>query len=389
MVPVERVIRQRQALSEIAAAAARQVALADLLEYAVQRAADGVGAEMAKIAAQQPDGGLLIIAGKNLQPEVAGAARLAGDRSNPAGQCVTEQRIVNIPDLRMTPEYRLPPLYRNHGVISTVNIPVMLSGGPFGVLEIDGVQPREFDELDLSFLIGIAGVIGEGVARVRREAALNEQLSARDILLREHHHRVRNQYHVLTSVLSRHARQAGTAEARERFLEVERRVFALASLYDHLLGADQRATVVLQDYLESLCAGLREFYASPEHRISIAFHRTGDVSASIDVASTLGLIVNELVANSVEHAFREPFPQHRQGEITICVEREPGGGTRMVVFDNGIGYRPNADDSVGMTTVRRLLAQIGALIERGSEGGTKWEIRVPPSVFRGAAPPGA
>lgn len=382
MVPIERVMRQRQAISEIGAAAARQVALPDLLDYAVERAADGVESEMAKIAALQPDGSLLIISGKNLKPGVAGSARVAGDPSNPAGQCISEGRIVTVPDLRACPQYRLPPLYAEHSVISTVNIPIMLGTGPFGVLEIDAVQPREFDALDLSFLIGIAGIIGEGVARVRREAALNEQLSARDILLREHHHRVRNQYFVLTSVLNRHSRQASAPDSREQFLAVERRVFALASLYDHLLGVDQHGTVILQDYLASLCASLREFYARPEHRISIAFHRTGDVPAAIDVASTLGLIVNELVANSVEHA----FPQGRGGEIRVCVEREPGGGIRMIISDNGIGYPPEADDAVGMTTVRRLLAQIGASIERSSDGGTRWDIRVPPSVLQPAPP---
>ena len=103
MAPVERVIRQRQAMSEIGAAAARQGALADLLEHAVQQAADGVQSEMAKIAALQSDGSLLIIAGKNLKPGVAGTARLAGDASNPAGECVSTARIVNIPDLAPTP----------------------------------------------------------------------------------------------------------------------------------------------------------------------------------------------------------------------------------------------------------------------------------------------
>jgi two-component sensor histidine kinase len=184
-------------------------------------------------------------------------------------------------------------------------------------------------------------------------------------------------------VLNRHARQASTPESRERFLAVERRVFALASLYDHLLGVDQDGTVVLQDYLESLCASLREFYGMAERGIALAFHRTGDVPMAIDVASTLGLIVNELVANSVEHA----FSQDRGGEITICVEREPDGFTRMIVSDNGIGYRPEADDAVGMTMVRRLLSQIGASLERRSaeaakSDGTKWEIRVPPSALQ-------
>ena len=57
----------------------------------------------------------------------------------------------------------------------------------------------------------------------------------------------------------------------------------------------------------------------------------------------------------------------------------------MVVSDNGVGYRPDAGDGVGMTTVRRLLTQIGASIERRVDGGTRWEIRVPQQVLQAAA----
>ena len=123
----------------------------------------------------------------------------------------------------------------------------------------------------------------------------------------------------------------------------------------------------------------------PEHGISIVYHCTGNVPAAIDVASRIGLIVNELVANSVEHAFRDPFPRDRSGEITIRVERDPSNGIGMMIADNGIGYRPDADDTVGMTTARRLVAQLGASLERISEGGTRWEIRVPSSVLQTAA----
>lgn len=372
LVPVERVIHQRKIAVEFGAGALRHVVLQDLIEHAVRSAANGVASEMAKIAALQPDGALLIIAGLCLKPGVVGVARLPGDRSNPAGQCLSERRIVNIADLRLHPEYRLPSLYADHGVVSTVNVPIMLSTGPFGILEIDAVQPRSFDELDLSFLIGIAGTIGEGVARVRREAALNEQLSAREILMREHHHRVRNQYQALTGVLGRHAREVRSPASRERFMEVEHRVFALASLYDHMLGADATGTVLLQDYVESLCASLREFYAMEGRKVSLDFRRTGEIPVGIDLASTLGLVINELVANSIEHAFR-----NRGGEILVCVAPDPSGGTRVVVSDSGSGYEPNASESIGMTTARRLLDQIGASIALSRERGTTWEIRVP------------
>ena len=371
-VAFSRVMRQRRAFVDVAAGALRHPALEELLDQSVARAADGVASGMAKIVALEPDGALRIIAGRNLHPGVAGNTRLPGDASNPAGQCVAERRIVNIPDLRLYPQYQLPPVYREHRVVSTANIPIMLDSGPFGLLEIDAVTPRSFDEVDLSFLVGIAGVIGEGVARVRREAVLNEELNAREILLREHHHRVRNQYQVLSSVLRTHARQAGTQDSRDRFLDVERRLFALASLYDHLLGADQGDSVELQHYMASLCSGMRDFYGLDERGISLVFRAGVSTALPIDTASMLGLIVNELVANSVEHAFGEAG-----GEISICVEAAPAGGTRLVISDNGRGYTPAQQDSTGMRTVHQLLDRLGATIEASGKGGAKWDIQVP------------
>jgi two-component sensor histidine kinase len=370
-VPLGRALRQRLAILEMEARALRYLTLEQLLDDAVRIAPQGVGVGMGKILALQPGGDLLIIAGFNLKPGVVGGATIKGDGSNPAGQCVVEQRVVAVSDLKRQSGYELPAILAEHGVVSTLNVPIIGHSGTFGVLEIDAAEPRDYDELDRSFLIGVAGVIGEGVERVNREGSLNRAVSAREALLREHHHRVRNTFQVLIGVLQNHAGQA--PDARARFEDVERRLFALASVYDHLLGVAEARTVVLQDYLAELCAGVRAFFALEERNISLVYRRTEPTAVDIDRATALGIIVNELISNSIEHAFSEAG-----GEITICAEAEVGGGVLLVVADNGVGYVPSQEETVGLNTIRRVLAQIGASLEFSVARGTTWKIRIPP-----------
>jgi GAF domain-containing protein len=135
----------------------------------LQIAADGVAAPMGKVLVRQPDGSLVVVAGHGLEPETIGQTAIPGDATNPAGECLVEARVVSIRDLRQRSDYQLPAVFTGHSISSTINVPIIVKTGAYGVLEVDATDPREFDSLDQSFLIGIAGIIDEGVERVRRE----------------------------------------------------------------------------------------------------------------------------------------------------------------------------------------------------------------------------
>ena len=372
-VALGRVLRQRLAMLEVDARALRYAELGRLLDEAVHLAAHGAETEMAKILVLQPDGDLLVAAGHNLKPGIVGHARVPPGCKDPASECLLARRVISVADLSRSSQYERIPLLTSHDVVSTVNVPILVASGTYGVLEVDATKPRDFDALDESFLIGIAGIIGEGAERVRREGSLNRALSARDVLLREHHHRVRNNYQVLIGALAKHGREVADADARDRFQQIQRRLFALASIYDHLVGAAGARTVMLQDYLLALCDSLREFYDLGAQAITLAFRADDNFLADVDVASALGVIVNELVANSVEHAFNEAG-----GRITVALERDATGGGHVSVADNGAGYRSSGAESVGLTTVRRLVSQIDGTLDLTSEAGTAWKVRVPP-----------
>jgi GAF domain-containing protein len=170
------------------------------------------------------------------KPGVVGRALAGADEGNPGGKSFATGRPVIFADLRAIQGLDLPDIYPDHGIVSTANVVIGGDRGrPWGVLEVDAPEARDFGQHDLDFLQGYANVMANAVRALRRSEALRAESDARAVLLREQQHRVRNNLMAVTAMLRDGERHATTADSRTRFGEVRGRVFALASLYDHLL----------------------------------------------------------------------------------------------------------------------------------------------------------
>lgn len=373
-VPLDRVIAHRAIFAELSATALLEPALDVLLAKACSVAARACHVPMAKILEHRPEeNAFLIIAGTGLDPDVVDHVRVRADASNPAGEAFATGRPVAVRDVRSQPAYHLPPVFAVHGVVSSANVPIIGLSGPYGVLEVDSREARDFDLLDLSFLASIAEIIADAIERVRRQAHLQALSEARLLLLQEHHHRVRNSYQVLIGRLHQHMRQATTKNSRRRFEEVSRRVFALASLYDHLVRTNTPGPLDLCRYLADLCRYMQEFY-SPEERSIELVAECPDLRLPFDVdtCTALGTVVNELVANALEHAFPKAG-----GRIEVRVAREEGSVV-LIVADNGVGFSEAEHETVGLGVADRLVAAAGGKLSRlPASEGTRWSIRLP------------
>jgi two-component sensor histidine kinase len=344
-----------------------------LLEKCCRVAAEGCMAPMAKVL-EHTGRELLIRATFGIDLGSAGTVRIADDPGNPAGEAFETGAPIIVGDVRRRPDYHLPPIYPRYGVVSTVNVPIVGVSGRYGVLEIDCTEEREFDALDISFLAGIAGTIADAVERVRRQSALQAAHDAREQLLREHHHRARNNYQVILGQLQLHALRATSEDSRRRFDEVERRVFAMASLYDYLVGSGlPEDRVDFCRYIADLCGRMREFYGTDEQRIELACHCPEvAVTFDIDTATAFGTVTNELVANAIEHAFGG-----KEGRIELRIEHD-GAGAALIVADNGAGFGQDAPKSIGLGLVHRLVQGAGGSMMRvPTETGTTWRIALP------------
>jgi two-component sensor histidine kinase len=247
---------------------------------------------------------------------------------------------------------------------------------PFGALEAGARGRRGFDRRDLDFLRGFAAVLAGALRALRRAAEARAESEAKSALLREQQHRVRNNLMAVAAMLQGGGRGVADETSRARFDAVRRRVFALASLYDHLLGAGLSGEETsLRGYLATLCAGAREFHDLATRGIALSFEASGDdPRLGVTACTALGVVVNELVANAVEHAFGPAG-----GCIAVGLRPNEHGRWAVTVADDGVGVRPGAEGGgVGLGLARRLAERAGASLALRSEPGrTVWAVLLP------------
>jgi two-component system, sensor histidine kinase PdtaS len=213
--------------------------------------------------------------------------------------------------------------------------------------------------------------------RVReRTAELESAVADRDILLREVHHRVKNNMQVLQSMIRMTARRV-PADSRAAFEELSRRIWAMGQVHNQVYATGAPSRLSLQDYLNRLC----EYMSQSFDRPGIRLHGTLEpVEVDLDAAIPLGLIAVECIQNAYKHA----FPGGRSGDIALELSHV-GDRAIMVVRDTGVGAAPEfLRKSTGLMLVEALVAQIGGTIAYEREAGTVVKVTFPPRQTRSA-----
>lgn len=207
-----------------------------------------------------------------------------------------------------------------------------------------------------------------------RARLLEESLAHRDALLREVHHRAKNNLQVISSLLYLQSRRSPAIA--EPLLELQARIRSMSEVYERLYSSDELSRIGLGDYLEELVLHVIDSYG----RSGVSLEAT-DLDRGIFVGSEtavpLGLIVTELVTNSLKHA----FPESGVGKIRLKSEARGGQLAALLVGDDGVGMREAAPGAarkgLGMQIVYALAKQIDAKIERVEGPGTVFMIRLP------------
>ncbi|MBU2547283.1 MAG: PAS domain S-box protein [Proteobacteria bacterium] len=204
-------------------------------------------------------------------------------------------------------------------------------------------------------------------AEERIRAALREK----DVLLKEVHHRVKNNMQVISSLLSLQAYKESSEEALKALRESRDRVAAMAMVHEALHESDSLAEIDLGRYITKLTYPLIESYSVALQRPTLTLDLERDLTVSPDFAIPCGLALNELVTNSLKYAFSPEV----EAEITISARSDPEGMIRLVISDNGRGLPEDLDwsrpGSLGLTLVRDLIErQLKGRIEMERKGGT-------------------
>jgi two-component sensor histidine kinase len=368
-------IRQRKAFADFGCYALREPDLDKVLTEAARLCAEGLGVHHAKVLEYRPGpNDLAVRAGVGWKPGIVGRAIARADMGDPSGRSLLTRKPIVIDDVNQPGAYSLPPIYPEHGIASAVNVVILGTDEVcFGILEADSTEPHRFGEDDVDFLQSYANVITGAVANLARLGALRRENEALIDLMREQQHRMRNNLQSIATHLRLNSSEASTADSRQRFETVERRVFALAALYAHLIGADLGGHVDLAAYLRDLVDSAGKFL-DDRTRITLAA-RIEPATAPVidaDAATALGTVVNELIANAAEHAFDD-----RGGRIEVRLTGDGRGRTLIEVADDGRGFRTDYSAGLGLSIVRRLVARAGATLTLDSQAGrTVWRIEL-------------
>ncbi len=216
-------------------------------------------------------------------------------------------------------------------------------------------------------MIGAIAVINEITERKIAEETLRAALSEKEVLLREIHHRVKNNLQVISSLISLQADTVQNEEVRDSFNEMQARVRSMALIHEELYQAQDLARVNFAEYINKLAAGLTQTYMfSPNISIQVDVE---EILLGVDTAIPCGLIVNELVTNALKYA----FPDGRKGVVNIELRTNSHNNYCLIVKDNGVGLPPEIDientSTLGMQLITILIRQLrGTLLVKSEEG---------------------
>ncbi len=212
---------------------------------------------------------------------------------------------------------------------------------------------------------------------VKTEAAAREK----EILLREIHHRVKNNMQILTSLLRLQSRRANSEEMRTVLQESESRIRSMGLLHEKLYQSESVSAIDMEGYLRTLTGELTRVNTPAGKRREIRIS-VRDILLGMDTALPCGLIVTELVSNALKYAFGEQI----DGIIYVSISKEMDGEFSMIVWDNGVGIPDDFDisrsQSLGMRLVTMLADQLNGKVSFSGHQGTRWEIKFRETAYK-------
>ncbi len=241
----------------------------------------------------------------------------------------------------------------------------------YGEISCVGLALPEYEGSD----IGTVGIIRDITQRRNEELKLKEDLRLKEILLKEIHHRVKNNLQVVSSLLSLQSSAIEDLAAREIFYDSQTQIQSMAMVHEQLYQSDDLQAIDAADYLSALTAYLfRSYEVDPENvRAEVDCEH---VHLSIDQAIPLALIVNELVSNSIKHGLARS-----SGVIAVLFRRTEGDRLTLEVHDSGHGlpdgFEMESLNSLGLQLVKALGEQLGGAFSWESRDGTRFVLQFP------------
>ena len=332
------------------------IALLDDSEKLIKTAESGLGKKFIPLLKQLKKGGIPACGIKALkQPDVVVTM-------DPTSEC-SDCPLSGMYGGRGTVTFRLEHEGKIYGLAS-VSIPAEFAA--------DKEEHALFKEVvsDLAFAIHN---IELGQIHRRDVEQIKASLKEKEVLLREIHHRVKNNMQIVSSLLRLQSAKAEDKKTQEIFRECQNRISTMAIIHEKLYQSKDLAKINFAQYIDRLAVHIYHSYGVDSNIIALKTDLE-EVFLDLNRAIPCGLIANELLSNSVKHA----FPEGKKGEICIKLYSDKKGTISLVVSNDGIGFPKDIDfrkaSSLGLQMVNDLTRQIDGTIELDRNGGTSFKV---------------
>ncbi len=285
-----------------------------------------------------------------------------------------QRRVVILPDTWQDPRWQRRPV--SACVRSWMGVPVVAQERVLGLLSLDKCEPGFYTPAFAELALAFANQAALAIENARLYAQALRDAQVKDTLLQEIHHRVKNNLHVISSLLELQADSVTDPAALAALGDSCHRIKTIALVHDKLYQSPDLSCVYMADYISS-----EVFYLFSVHRHSncdITPHlQVADLTLDISLAMPCGLIVNELVSNALKHAF-PPEMGCETGEIHVEFYADPPGHFTLIVRDNGVGLPPDFEQvehkSLGLQLLKLLTAQLEGTLEISGTAGATFRL---------------
>ena len=389
---VERRRRETEMLADLAQNLSASLDLDTVLQRVVAGAQELCASERAILMLRDPDSDVLTARYEVGAPHMAYAGLRIEPGKGLGGQVLRTARPWR------TDHYATDPRFSKEyvagawaeGNIAVLAVPILTGTRVDGVFYVSNPPSHPFTDRDEELLVRLATHAAiaiqnaqlyrqaqeELTQRRQAEAHLTASLREKEVLLKEVHHRVKNNMQIVSSLLELQSDVIDDATLLAQFRDSQDRIRSMALVHETLYQSQDLARLDLARYIHTLSAQLVRSYRVDPQRITVQI-QVEPVILDVDQAIPCGLILNELLSN----AFKYAFPQNRTGAVHIALHADTAQQAALVVRDNGIGF-PDAIDfrhteSLGLQLVAMLTEQLQGTIALERADGTTFTLTFP------------
>ncbi|MFC1669211.1 PAS domain S-box protein [Spirochaetota bacterium] len=237
-------------------------------------------------------------------------------------------------------------------------------------------------EISASFLrdeknnpIGVQGVVRDVTERKQAREKINSSLMEKETLLKEIHHRVKNNFQIINSLIGLQQSSIKDEKLNDMFRDLGNRILAMSNIHEKLYRSKDLSGIDFSDYIDTFSREIYNAFKSGEKNISLKTDAE-KIIIDLDRAIPCGLIINELISNSLKYAFPDEFNGDREIRVTLT---EKDNMVELVIADNGIGMPKDFDikavDSLGLQLVPSFVNQLQGEYELNCKSGTEFIIK--------------